>query len=71
MAPTDDRYLDATPEQMITAFWAHHYDDRRQAGKADGEEFEDEDFDADEVIRAMETGGEDWLSVLDDQRGEA
>ncbi|HKT53701.1 MAG TPA: hypothetical protein VJP88_04575 [Caulobacteraceae bacterium] len=44
LAPTDPRFLDATPEQIITDYWAHYYLTRAAAGRDTEEEFEDEDF---------------------------
>jgi hypothetical protein len=52
LAPTDPRFLDATLEQIEADFWAHEY-----ANKPPGEEFEDEDFDLDEVMKQMEEPG--------------
>lgn len=63
----DPRYLEATEEQIVTDYWAQHYEDRRLAGKPEEEEFEDDDFDLDEVDSAMRDGGENWLDVLDDR----
>lgn len=43
-------------------YWAHYYADSPQ-----GEEFEDDDFNLDEVLQSME-GGEDFEEVdLDDE----
>jgi len=66
LAPTDPRYLDATPEQMLTDYWAHHYDDRRLAGKPDEIEDEDESFDEDRVAQLMRDHPEDWIDLLDE-----
>lgn len=51
---------------MEAEFWAHHYADN--AGK--GEEFEDEDYDVDEILASLEAGeapGDDdeWETVVD------
>ena len=40
LAPTDDRFLDATIEQIETDYWAHHYIENPAK-----EESEDDDFD--------------------------
>jgi hypothetical protein len=53
---------------MITAFWEHHYDDRRREGKQDEEEYEDEDFEAEiAAMQAASESGEEWESVIDDK----
>jgi hypothetical protein len=48
LAPTDPRFLDCTPEQIQTEFWAHQYD----TGKVT-EEFEDYEFDAQAEFRRI------------------
>lgn len=69
LAPTDPRFLDATPGQIITDYWANYYHDNPNKI-----EDEDEDFDLDaEVARieaeneakaAAETGSvDDWEDV--------
>lgn len=63
---TDPRFLDATPEQMITEFWARHYDDLRRSGRADEEEHEDEDFDLDRVLAEAEARPGEWVDVIND-----
>lgn len=50
-----------TPEEVEAEFWAHHYFEN--AGK--GEEYEDEDFDLDEIIEGLAEGGE-WEDVISD-----
>lgn len=49
LAPTDQRFLDATIEQIEAEYWAHTYFD-----KPPGEEIEDDDFDLEQVMREME-----------------
>lgn len=65
LPPTDPRYLEATPEQIITDHWANHYEERRLAGKED-EEDEDEDFDEDRIRELMAAHPTDWLKHVDD-----
>lgn len=48
---------------MEAEFWAHHYADN--AGK--GEEYEDDDFDTDEILASLEGGGDDWEEVISDR----
>lgn len=58
--PTDPRFLDMTALDIQTEYWAHHY-----ADTPEGESFEDDDFDLDEIIREMDD--DDWDEVsLDD-----
>ena len=47
--------------QVEAEFWAYHYADR--AGE--GEEFEDDDFDLEEIMSDLEGGGE-WEDVISD-----
>ena len=67
LPPTDPRFLDATPALIAEDYWANHYQDRRDAGKPDEEEIEDDDFDLDAITaaaaRAAETGGDVWEDV--------
>lgn len=62
LPPTDPRYLNATPEQIVTEFWAHYFEERRLAGKPEEEEFEDETFDED--LEAIESNPEAWETIL-------
>lgn len=63
LAPTDPRFLDATPEEMLTDYYAAHYDNLRKANKSE-EEFEDEDFDLDAVLAEAEAAGEaEWEDI--------
>lgn len=45
LPPNDPRFLDLTEQEILTEYWAHHYDDLRAQGKPI-EEYEDPDFDA-------------------------
>lgn len=61
---TDPRYLDATVEEMMTDYWAHHYYDNPKAR----EEVEDEDFSLEAEIARMEAEAENddpenWVDV--------
>lgn len=58
LAPTDLRFLDATPEEMLTDYYAAHYDNLRKSGKSE-DEFEDEDFDLDAIQAENEAEWED------------
>lgn len=60
LAPTDQRFLDATIEQIETEYWAHHYDANPKQ-----DEVEDEDFDLEEEIRKMDPNAnpDDWENV--------
>lgn len=73
LAPTDPRYLDATPEEMLTEYWAHYYEERRLSGKPDEEEFEDEEFDIERILaeneRQAEGGDDEWEEVIADGSG--
>lgn len=46
LAPTDPRYLDATPHDILAEYWAYHYDDMLRAGKSLEDEVEDPDYNA-------------------------
>jgi hypothetical protein len=63
---TDTRYLDASPEDILTEYWTRHYDDRRLEGKGDEDETIDDDFDLEKVQRLMEEHPDDWEELLDD-----
>ena len=68
LPPTDPRFLDATTEQMLVDYWANYYSLR-----PGGEEFEDDDFDLEAEIAAMnakpeskphvEPDPDDWVEV--------
>lgn len=58
LAPTDERYLDATHTQIMTDLWAHHYADQKDKGESE-EMIEDEDFNLD-AIKAAAEAGEDF-----------
>lgn len=62
LSPRDPRFLGLTPEEVESEFWAHHYADKPPGG----EEFEDDDFDADAIMSALESG-EDWESLIDER----
>lgn len=49
----------ATIEEMETDYWAHHYYDNPK-----GDEVEDEEFDKDELLRAMEENPDDWETLI-------
>ncbi|HET7675833.1 MAG TPA: hypothetical protein VFL54_09955 [Gammaproteobacteria bacterium] len=69
LAPTDPRYLDATPEVVHAEFYAYQYDDMLKRDGKLPDEFEDDDFEA-ELQRATaeaETGNPDaWEPEIDD-----
>lgn len=56
LPPTDERYLNATREDIITDYWAHYYTENGV-----GEEFEDDDFEAEK--RALLEDDDDWEEV--------
>ena len=60
LPPTDPRYMAMTMAGIEEDFWAHHYFDDRVT-----ESEEDEDFDAEEIARAMETG--EWEAMIDER----
>ena len=60
LPPTDPRFLDATREEIAADFWAHHYVENSVT-----EEFEDTDYDQDEIARKW-AEEDDSASVDDD-----
>lgn len=44
---------------METDYWAHHY-----LANPKGDEVEDEDFDADAIMRSMEENPDDWEDLI-------
>lgn len=50
LTSNDPRFLDATPEEMLADYWAHHYFDNPKLA----EEVEDEDFDLAAELAAIE-----------------
>lgn len=58
LAPTDPRFLEATIEDIETDYWAHFY-----AQNPQGEEVEDDDFDADEYVRNAAQNPDDWEEI--------
>lgn len=67
LPPTDPRWLSATPEMIAEDYWANYYQDRKDAGKPDEEEIEDDEFDLDaitaEAERAATEGRDMWEDV--------
>lgn len=53
LAPTDPRYLAATLEDIEAEYWAYHYQDKKVT-----EEFEDDDFDKDKILREIDAEAE-------------
>lgn len=49
LPPNDPRFLDLTLEQIETEYWAWHYHEQPP-----GEEFDDEDFDEEEIMAGIE-----------------
>lgn len=60
LAPTDQRFLEATVEEMQTDFWAHHYFDNPPK-----DEVEDDDFDL-----QAELEDANRLAALEQQRND-
>ncbi len=59
LPPNDPRYLDLSTIDLMSEYWAHYYADNGDKG-----EVEDEDFDLDEVLKAMEQDdSDDWEEV--------
>ena len=61
LAPTDKRFLSATPMEMLTEYYAYHFDKLHAEGKLDSET-EDDDFDLDQVLKSIEND-EDWDDI--------
>ncbi len=59
LAPTDPRYLDATPEQIAVEYWACFYFNNPKAV----ETVVDEEYSRDEIMRDMEQNPGDWEDV--------
>lgn len=49
LPPNDPRFLDLTLEQIEAEYWAWHYFEQPP-----GEEFDDEDFDEEEIMAGIE-----------------
>lgn len=60
LSPNDERFLSITPFEMETDYWAHQYADKKVT-----ESYEDEDFDEDGILKAIDLGELD-LSEFDD-----
>jgi hypothetical protein len=59
LPPTDPRFLDLTLDDLTVEYWAWYFHEH-----PDGEVAEDDDFDKDAVIAAMESGDPgDWEPV--------
>jgi hypothetical protein len=60
LPPNDPRYLAITPEEIEEDYWAHHYFENPTT-----ESGEDEDFDTESILAAMEN--EDaWEELIND-----
>jgi hypothetical protein len=55
LAPTDPRYLQATPEQIEAEYWAYHFSEK---GNSSEEEYEDEDFSVEEEMERIRLAAE-------------
>lgn len=51
LPPTDDRFLNATREDIITDYWANFFTENPNV-----QEVEDEEYNVDDEIRKMEQG---------------
>jgi len=58
LAPTDPRFLDLTSEQLQVEYWAWHYHLNPPS-----EEFEDEEFNRDAILKDMEENPDNWDPV--------
>ena len=61
LPPNDPRFLSLTPGEIVTEYWAHHYDDLYSHGKLDAE-FDNPDFEAD-WEQFMTDENTDWEDV--------
>ena len=61
LPPTDPRFLDATVEEVVVDYWAHHFRDNPQQAFA-----EDESFDPDAVAAQWEAEDADDGDLPDD-----
>lgn len=59
LPPTDPRYLAMTPYGIAVDFWANHHADLFYSGREEAEEFEDEDFDLEAILRENEAEADD------------
>lgn len=61
LTKTDPRFLDATVDDMLEDFWAHHFFENPKAL----DEVEDEGFDLEAEMAALEDGAdpEDWETL--------
>lgn len=67
LTENDDRFLDATVEEMMTDLFAHHFFENPKAS----EEFEDDDFDLAAELAAIEAeAGEGDVPPEDDETWE-
>jgi len=57
LAPTDDRYLDATDQIIEAEYYSHFFDDLHQKGKLD-DYVEDDAFD--ETLESITNNEEEW-----------
>ena len=58
LSPNDPRFLEATPEEMLTDYWAWHYFEKPNENKDI-----DDDFDLDAVLLENESAPDDWEEV--------
>lgn len=59
LTPNDPRFLALTLDEIETDYWAHHY-----AENPSDNSFEDDDFDVDAIVDAMES--DDWETVINE-----
>ena len=59
LPPTDPRYLDATPEQILLDYYTAN------AGDGDSEEYEDDDFNLDDVLSDFAADSGEWDTLID------
>lgn len=63
LTSNDPRYLDATPQEMLSDYWAHYYFDNPNAQ----DEVVDDDFNLDDELARIEMEAEsvdDWEDVI-------
>jgi hypothetical protein len=63
LSPRDPRFLALTPEEVEAEYYAHEFAARPPAS----EEFEDDEFDTDDILAQLEANDGDWESLINDQ----
>jgi hypothetical protein len=61
LPPTDPRYLDATPEQILLDYYTV------MAENGESESYEDDDFNLDGVLADFAADAGEWETLIDDR----